>query len=146
MLRNCPIVNDSQSASLAAAWHSPAKFAKASRAGNDCSALRVVHQEQLHQRIVIVIQGVLEIASERIQFYKKPLFTIESLWVRLLVSNSHPGSRCFFTFAGTPATSVFGGTSSVTTEPAPVTAPLPTRTGATSIVSEPILTRSSITV
>src|SRR5438093_7895674 len=52
----------------------------------------------------------------------------------------------FLTFAGTPATSVFGGTSSVTTEPAAVTAPLPTRTGATSMVSEPILTWSSITV
>jgi hypothetical protein len=32
------------------------------------------------------------------------------------------------------------GTSLVTTEPAAVTAPSPTRTGATSIVSEPILT------
>src|ERR1700681_4773411 len=52
----------------------------------------------------------------------------------------------FLIFAGTPATIVFGGTSSVTTEPAAVTAPLPTRTGATSIVSDPILTLSSITV
>src|SRR5262249_15754411 len=46
----------------------------------------------------------------------------------------------FFTTAGTPTTSVFAGTSSVTTAPAPVTDPLPTRTGATSIVSLPILT------
>src|SRR5215471_21590791 len=50
----------------------------------------------------------------------------------------------FFTTAGTPTASDSGGMSLVTTAPAPVTAPLPTRTGATSIVSLPILTLSSI--
>src|SRR5262245_10238753 len=52
----------------------------------------------------------------------------------------------FFTCAGTPATSDSGGTSLMTTEPAPDTEPRPTRTGATSIVSEPIFTSSSINV
>src|SRR5262249_29371113 len=52
----------------------------------------------------------------------------------------------FFTCAGTPATSESGGTSLMTTEPAPVTEPRPTRTGATSMVSEPIFTSSSIKV
>ena len=53
------------------------------------------------------------------------------------------GKLSFFfliALAGTPATSVFGGTSLVTTEPAPVELPLPTRTGAISIVSEPMCT------
>src|SRR6266404_915997 len=52
----------------------------------------------------------------------------------------------FFTFAGTPNARESGGTSSVTTLPAPVTDPRPTRTGATSIVSLPIFTSSSIIV
>src|SRR5215475_6383216 len=52
----------------------------------------------------------------------------------------------FFTCAGTPATSESGGTSLVTTDPAPVIEPRPTRTGATSIVSDPIFTSSSINV
>src|SRR5262245_23514233 len=52
----------------------------------------------------------------------------------------------FFTCAGTPATSESGGTSLMTTEPAPDTEPRPTRTGATSMVSEPIFTSSSINV
>src|SRR6185503_21381010 len=51
-----------------------------------------------------------------------------------------------FTSAGTPATNESGGTSLVTTEPAPVTDLAPTRTGATSIVSDPTLTSSSIIV
>src|SRR5205085_6594737 len=54
--------------------------------------------------------------------------------------------NCFLTTAGTPATSVSGGTSLVTTAPAPVTEREPTRTGATSIVSEPIRTLSSMMV
>src|SRR5687768_3041072 len=52
----------------------------------------------------------------------------------------------FFISAGTPATSESGGTSFVTTDPAPVIDRAPTRTGATNIVSEPILTSSSIIV
>src|SRR5262245_219948 len=52
----------------------------------------------------------------------------------------------FFTWAGTPATSESGGASLMTTDPAPVTEPRPTRTGATSIVSEPIFTSSSMNV
>src|SRR5438105_12473818 len=52
----------------------------------------------------------------------------------------------FFTSAGTPATRESGGTSFVTTDPAPVTERAPTRTGATSIVSEPTLTSSSMIV
>src|SRR5437016_438292 len=60
--------------------------------------------------------------------------------------HDHNSVSFFLTFAGTPATKVLGGTSSVTTEPAPVTAPRPTRTGAISMVSEPIFTWSSITV
>src|SRR5688572_16955103 len=52
----------------------------------------------------------------------------------------------FFTSAGTPATSESGGTSFVTTDPAPVIDLAPTLTGATSIVSEPILTSSSMIV
>lgn len=44
-----------------------------------------------------------------------------------------------WTRAGTPKTNESGETSLVTTEPAPVVARSPTLTGATSIVSAPIL-------
>src|SRR5437867_3237445 len=82
-----------------------------------------------------------------------PLSASQSLDAELLVRHSLLITNYsllflsfFLTTAGTPATSVSGGTSSVTTEPAAVTEPLPTLTGATSIVSEPILTLSSIIV
>src|SRR6185503_5805118 len=52
----------------------------------------------------------------------------------------------FLTTAGTPTASESAGTSLVTTLPAPVTEPRPTRTGATSIVSLPIFTSSSMIV
>ena len=48
--------------------------------------------------------------------------------------------------AGTPTASLPGGTSRVTTAPAPVFAPSPTSTGATSIVSTPTNARSPIRV
>src|SRR3990170_128639 len=50
------------------------------------------------------------------------------------------------TRAGTPTAIFPGGTSWVTTEPAPVAAPSPMVTGATSIVSEPMKAPSPITV
>ncbi len=46
----------------------------------------------------------------------------------------------FFSDAGTPATRVLGGTSRVTTDPAPVIDAFPTGTGTTSMVSLPIFT------
>src|SRR5262249_25768368 len=52
----------------------------------------------------------------------------------------------FLTTAGTPATSESAGTSFVTTAPAPVIDPRPTFTGATSMVSLPSFTSSSISV
>src|SRR5262245_1786289 len=61
-------------------------------------------------------------------------------------NSAHLYFTFFFIVAGTPTASESGGTSFVTTAPAPVTEPLPTRTGATSIVSLPILTSSSIVV
>src|SRR5262249_19150896 len=48
--------------------------------------------------------------------------------------------------AGMPTAIVAGGTSRVTTAPAPVLAPRPTLTGALSIVSTPMNAPSSITV
>src|SRR5579885_3409031 len=48
--------------------------------------------------------------------------------------------------AGTPTTSVSGGTSRVTTAPEPVMAPAASVTGATSSVSDPVEASSPITV
>src|SRR5438309_6198060 len=70
MLRNRPIVNDPQSASLAVTWHSPTQFTKTARSRDDCSALGLAHQEPLHGRIVVIIQEVSQIASEGMQFDK----------------------------------------------------------------------------
>src|ERR1043165_6088555 len=72
-----------------------------------------------------------------------------SLWHHRLSPCCLPQNYSFSFFlacAGTPATSESGGTSLVITDPAPETEPCPTRTGATSIVSDPIFTSSSMNV
>src|SRR3972149_3822383 len=57
-----------------------------------------------------------------------------------------PTSLGRITRAGTPTTTAPAGTSFVTTDPAPVVAPLPIRSGATSIVSLPMNASSSMIV
>src|ERR671912_310342 len=79
----------------------------------------------------------------RADFYTTFMFL--SLRLRAFAGTLSFYFNFFLTSAGTPATSESGGTSFVTTDPAPVTDRAPTRTGATSIVSEPILTSSSMT-
>src|SRR5436190_517777 len=79
----------------------------------------------------------------------RPLFSL--VWTVAMDRSVRSRYQSFFAsalsvFAGTPTTVAPGSTSLVTTLPAPVVAPSPTVTGATSIVSEPILTRSPICV
>ena len=59
---------------------------------------------------------------------------------------SSAGRRCSRMRAGTPTASLPGGTSRVTTDPAPVTAPSPTLIGARRMVSEPMKAPSPIFV
>ena len=61
-------------------------------------------------------------------------------------SSAAPGGRGSRMRAGTPTASLPGGTSWVTTAPAPVFAPSPISTGATSIVSTPTKAPSPIVV
>jgi len=102
----------------------------------------LVRQLSMDEAVRLALENNLGIRSDRLgpQIEDVAVSQARSLWAPNLTTGLTNVSQ------NTPATSVFAGTSSMTTAPAAVTEPLPTVTGATSIVSDPILTLSSMIV